>query len=252
VSPGGGFTIRAVWVSIVSLVETSDDLWILDRGTIPFFAPPIPVRFTYTLRTIVIRLPDGSLFVDSPASIDEGIRAELAALGPVRFIVSPNKLHHQFMGEWAEHHPGALLYASPGLPRKRPDLAFEDVLGDEPQRHWAGTIDQLVVRGSVFMEEVVFFHRPSRSLLLGDLIENHDPSVLGPVQRFWARRNAMLAPNGSTPRNFRLSFLRRDDTRRCVRHMLAWQPERVLLLHGQCVMTDALEFLQRAFAWVHP
>jgi hypothetical protein len=230
-------------------VQISEDLWTLDGGTIPFWAPPIPVRFNYALRSIVIRLPEGSLFVDSPVGLDEGLRAELAQIGPVRFVISPNKLHHQFMGEWANHYPKALLYASPGLPRKRPDLAFEAVLGDEPQRQWAGTIDQLVMRGSVFMEEVVFFHRPSRSLLLGDLIENHDPNVLGPMQRFWARNNAMLAPNGSTPRNFRLSFLQRDETRQCVRRILAWQPERVLLLHGQCVMIDAVGFLRRAFGW---
>lgn len=234
---------------MASLVEVSDGLWILDGGTIPFHAPPIPVRFTYAVRSIIVRLPDGSLFVDSPVALDEGIRAELARVGQVGSIVSPNKLHHLFMGEWAESHPGALLYASPGLPRKRPDLVFEAVLGDEAPAAWASCIDQLVVRGSVFMEEVVFFHRATRTLVLGDLIENHDPNVLGPVQRFWARCNGMLAPNGSTPRNFRLSFLHRDETRRSLQHMLAWQPERVLVLHGRCVMSDAQAFLQRAFRW---
>lgn len=232
------------------MVEVSDGLWILDGGTIPFYAPPIPVRFTYAVRSIVVRLPDGSLFIDSPVALNDNIRAELARIGQVKYVVSPNKLHHLFMGEWAESYPGARLYASPGLPKKRPELAFEAVLGDETPAEWADCIDQLVVRGSIFMEEVIFFHRPSRTLVLGDLIENHDPRILGPVQRFWARCNAMLAPNGSTPRNFRLSFLRRDETRQCLQRVLAWRPERVLILHGQCVMTDALAFLQRAFGWV--
>ncbi|MFW5876253.1 MAG: hypothetical protein ACOCXM_05915 [Myxococcota bacterium] len=171
-------------------------------------------------------------------------------MGEVKYVVSPNKLHHLFMGQWADGYPGARLYASPGLTNKRPDLTFEAVLGDETPAEWAGCIDQLVVRGSVFMDEVVFFHRPSRTLVLGDLIENHDPELLGPVQRFWARANAMLAPNGSTPRNFRWSFLRRSEARKAVQRMLAWQPERVLVLHGRCVMTDAQAFLKRAFRWL--
>lgn len=234
---------------VAALVEIDDGIWTLDGGTIPFYAPPIPVRFTYAQRAVVVRLPDGSLFVDSPIALDDGIRVELARLGPVRCLVSPNKLHHLFMGQWARAYPDADLYASPGLAKKRPDLRFDAVLGDAAPAPWAECIEQRVVRGSVFMEEVVFFHRPSRTLVLGDLIENHDPRLLGPVQRFWARCNGMLAPNGSTPRNYRLSFVRRDQTRKCLERVLAWEPRRVVVLHGPCVLTDPGPFLEHGFHW---
>jgi len=235
---------------VTTVVPIAEDVWTLEGGTIPFFAPPLPVRFTYAVRSVVIRLADGSLFVDSPVAMDDEVRRALEELGPVAHVVSPNELHHLFMAEWKRAFPEAKLWASPGLPEKRADLVFAGVLGDEPRSEWAGSMDQLLFRGSWFMEEVVFFHRPSRTLVLGDLVENHEPEVLGPVQRFWAARNAMLAPHGSTPRNFRLSFLRRDRARESLARMLAWEPERVLLMHGRCVTEDATSFLRRAFGWL--
>jgi len=100
------------------------------------------------------------------------------------------------------------------------------------------------------MEEVVFFHRPSRTLLLGDLIENHEPRALGPIHRTLARANAMLAPGGSTPRNYRRSFWRRSLAREAIADILAWQPRRVVVLHGPCVEENATQFLQHAFRWL--
>jgi hypothetical protein len=100
------------------------------------------------------------------------------------------------------------------------------------------------------MEEVVFLHGPSRTLIVGDLTENHDPCSLGPVQRAIARANAMLWPRGATPRNFRLTFWRRAEARRALREILAWQPRRVVVMHGPCIEENAGEFLRRAFAWL--
>lgn len=235
---------------MTELIQVAEDVWTLEGGTIPFWAPPIPVRFTYALRSVVIRLPDGTLSIDSPIEPTDAVRAAIEPLGPVAHVVSPNLLHHLYMGAWAEAFPEARLYASPGLAAKRPDIAFDAELDDDPPGAWSGVVDQLVFRGSVYMEEVVFFHRRSRTLVLGDLIENHEPEVLGPTARFFARANAMLAPNGATPRNFRLSFLRRAEARRCRDRMLAWEPERVLVTHGRCVLEDAGAFLRRAFAWL--
>jgi hypothetical protein len=218
--------------------------------TIPFFAPPIPVTFPYALRMHIVQLEDGSLFVSSPLALDDSIRAEVDGLGPVRHVVSPNKLHHLYMGEWATAYPNAKLYASPGLPEKRPDLDFAATLGDEPAPPWRSTLDQLKFCGSFFMNEIVFFHHASRTLLLGDLIENHDGSIMNRRQRFFAKMNRMLAPHGETPLNYRLSFFDRKKARMCFDRMIAWKPERVLLMHGPNVEKGAEAFLRNGFAWL--
>lgn len=198
-----------------------------------------------------MRLGDGSLFVDSPVQLTGEVRAAVDALGPVRYIASPNKLHHLHMGDWAEAYPDAELFASPGLAKKRPDLELAVELGDQPEPGWADDLDQLLFAGSFFMTEVVFFHRATRTVILGDMIENHDPEVLGSAtQRWFARRNRMLAPAGETPLNFRLSFTRRARARESLARLRAWEPERLVLLHGPCVDSDAAAFIDRGFAWL--
>jgi hypothetical protein len=234
----------------VNLQRFAEGLWLADGGTVPYFAPPLPVRFSYALRTVVVRLRDGSLLIDSPTRLRDDLRSATDALGPVAHLVTPNKLHHLFVADWMRAYPHAKFHAPPGLAAKRPDLRFDSTLGDRPPPFWADDLDQLLFSGSIYMDEIVFFHRSTRTLLLGDLVENHEPGVLSPIQRFWARRNAMLAPDGSTPRNFRATFLRRDRARACLRRMLAWEPERVIVLHGRCVPSGGTEFLEGAFRWL--
>jgi hypothetical protein len=72
----------------------------------------------------LIRLTDGSPFAWSPVRLSTALRREVDSLGAIRYLVSPNALHHLFLAEWKSAYPGARLYAAPGLQRKRRDLAF--------------------------------------------------------------------------------------------------------------------------------
>jgi hypothetical protein len=177
-------------------------------------------------------------------------REAVNSIGSVTHIVSPNKLHHLFLGEWKRAFPEAKLHAPPGLRAKRPDLSFDTELADDSGAAWSAVLEQRVVPGSFFMNEVLFFHRPSRTLLVGDLIENHDPRSLKPWHRALARANGMLAPHGTTPRNYRLTFWRRSEARRTLHEVLLWKPRRVVVMHGPCVEVDAPAFLNHAFRWL--
>jgi hypothetical protein len=53
------------------------------------------------------------------------------------------------------------------------------------------------------MSEVAFFHKLSETQIPGDFIENHNPLRFGILHRAVGSANAMIAPNGSTPRNYR-------------------------------------------------
>jgi len=117
------------------LNEIERDIWIADGASVAFFGFPYPTRM------IVVRLADGSLWVCSPIALSPPLAEAVNALGPVRHLVSPNKIHHLFLGQWAQVWPDAKLYASPGLARRRPDLKFARELGDEPDPAWATDID---------------------------------------------------------------------------------------------------------------
>jgi len=223
------------------LTRLDEGLWTAEGEPIDFLG------FPYEIRMTVVRLGDGSLWLHSPVQISGPLREAVDALGPVRHLVTPNKLHHLFLRDWKEAYPDAKLWAPPGLARRRPSLSFDGELGDEPEPGWADVLDQRVVRGSWAMEEVIFFHRPTRTLVLGDLIENHRPERFTPGKRRIARLNRMF---GDTPINWRVTFWNRGPARETMREVLGWEPRRVVVMHGPCIDRNAGEELRRAFRWL--
>src|SRR5262245_8407197 len=124
-----------------ALREIAADLWVADRP-LKLVVGDVGTRMT------VIRLADGSLFLHSPVQLDAATRRALDALGPVRAVVAPCKVHHFFVSDYAAAYPGAELHAAPGLPEKRRDIAFAAVLDDVAPPLWRGQIEQHVFRGA--------------------------------------------------------------------------------------------------------
>ena len=225
------------------LHEFGPDIWFSDGPNLPFYG------FRYPTRMALVRLADGGLFVWSPIALTPELRREVDALGPVRHLVSPNRLHHLFLGEWKAAWPQAPLYASPGLRRKRRDLRFDADLGKRPDPAWAGEIDQIPIPGS-FITEVVFFHRCSATALFADLLQNHPRDWFRGWRGVVARLDGIVAPHPGAPREWRASFVRRTAARAALNRILDWPIERVLLAHGELVATDAKAFVRRAFSWL--
>jgi hypothetical protein len=226
------------------LEEFGISLYKADGPTVPFFGFPYPTRMA------VARLADGSVWVWSPIALSEELVAEVQAIGPVHYVVSPNKIHHLFLHEWAERFPDARLYAPPGLARKRPELRFYAELDDKPCRSWAEDIDQVVFRGSFAMEEVAFFHRASRTAIVGDLIQRHCKARLPGWKGLLMRLDGLVGEHGSTPREWRASFLQRGPARAARRKVLGWNAERLLIAHGECADTGAAEIIAEALSWI--
>ncbi|MGO4870585.1 MAG: DUF4336 domain-containing protein [Roseiarcus sp.] len=227
------------------LLEFGPGVWIREGPVVPFVA-----GFPYPTRMAVIRLSDGGLFVWSPVALSPALRREVDALGPVRCLVSPNLLHHLFLGEWKAAYPEARLFASPGLRRRRTDLAFDADLGDAPDPIWAADIDQVLVSGSFIMTEAVFFHRGSRTAIFADLIENLPRDWFKGWRGLLARLDGIVAPNPGAPREWRASFVNRRAARRALGRILAWPIERVLIAHGEPARVDGAAFVRGAFAWL--
>ncbi len=230
--------------TINKLTEFDRDIWTADGPAVDFYGFAYPVRMT------VIRLDADRLFIHSPIKPTPELRQQVEKLGEVAFLVSPNKIHHLFMGDWAKRFPGAKLYASPGLAARRPDLAFDHELGDAPEPEWSDEIDQLIFKGSRAMDEVVFFHKKTRCLILADLIENFEAGWFTGWRYLVARMIGILAPNGRAPLDFRLTFLgHKAQTRASLARMIEWAPQKIIIAHGTCFKKDGLNVLRRAFDW---
>jgi hypothetical protein len=226
------------------LRQFGQEIWIADGPVVSFHG------FAYPTRMAVIRLSDGSLFIWSPVALSDALRASVDALGPVRHLVSPNALHHFYLGEWKSAYPVARLYASPRLRRKRKDLSFDAELGETPDPGWANDIDQVIVRGSIMLTEVVFFHHRSRTVLFTDLIQNFPRDWFKGWRGILARWGGIVAPNPGTPSDWRSSFLNRRAARAALGQILAWPIQRVLIAHGDLPTGDGVALIRRALGWL--
>ena len=225
------------------LLQLAPDIWIADGPVTSFHGFPYPTRMA------VIRLSDGGLFVWSPIALSDSLCASVNAIGPVRHLVSPNALHHLFLGEWKSTYPAARLYASPRLRKKRQDLNFDAELSDAPEPKWAADIEQVVLRGSFALTEVVFFHRHSRTTLFADLIQNFPRDWFKGWRGFLARHGGIVDPNPGAPGDWRASFLNRRAARTSLDKVLAWPIERLVIAHGDLPKGDGA-FVRRAFSWL--
>ncbi len=200
-------------------------------------------------RSTVVTLDSGELLVHSPVRLDEDLRAALAPLGPVRHLVAPNRMHHLALGDWVRAYPGAALHGPPGLPKKRPDLAFATVLDDVAPSAWAGQLAQVLLLGAPRYNEIAFLHRRARTLLLADALFGWGPEhplltrlsarVIGAYGR-WARPHNELFGKIVQPAALRESIER----------VLAWDFDRIVISHGRIVERNGREVLRDAYAFL--
>ncbi len=222
------------------------DIWLCEGGNVDFYG------FAYNTRMVVVRLPDGLVWVWSPIKPDEGLVEEVRALGSVGHLVSPNKIHHLFLQDWKRHFPEAKLWGPASTIAKRTDLAFEPALEERAPSEWGDVLDVFHFTGSAAMDELVFFHRPSSTAILADLSENFSDDFVQKNwrgwQRFMARYWGIMA--GKAPLEWRLSFFRKAKARVARDRLLALDPKQVIMAHGEWQSENGREFLSRSLGWL--
>ncbi len=220
----------------------ADGVWIVDS----VLGPGLPVRMT------VIRLESGDLLLHSPTRYSAALQTAIEALGPIRYLVAPNTVHWVFVRAWRNALPGAEVFGAPGLRErrqvKRAGLVIDHDLGDTPPPAWADDIEQVVVRGRFGFSEVAFLHRPSRTALFTDLVQNFESQKLPWLLRPLGRALGNVAPTGRAPAHLRALVGHRS--RDAARRIVAWAPALVLVTHGHPFETDAAEKLRRSLAWL--
>lgn len=198
-------------------------------------------------RMTVIRVRGGELFIHSPVQLGDGLRRQLGELGEVRFVVPASNLHgHLFMEQYRGAYPGAELFAAPGLAKKRRDISFDADLGESPDPRWAHVLDQTVFRGHRLLDEIVFLHKPSRSLIVGDVCFNIEPSA--PLMtRLWAW-GPRLEQRPGPAALFRAAVRDKQAARESVERILAWRFDRIIVGHGAIIESGGREVFRSAWS----
>jgi len=108
-----------------------------------------------------------------------------------------------------------------------------------------------VVPGGAGFREVAFFHRPTRTLILTDLIQNLEPEKLPLGTRVFAKLTGVQAPDGKAPAYLRLVVrLRRREAKAAIARVVSRAPTRVIFSHGKWFDRDGTAELRRAFRWL--
>ncbi len=219
----------------------ADGLWVA-KAPQRFFGLPMGTRMT------VCRLPDGRLWVHSPIPLAT-VKNDLDALGDVAFAIAPNFIHHLYMGPFVAAYPDARLFVAPKLKKKRRDLSPEGVLTDEaPAGTWGAVFDQAVTQGSVLMDEVVFCHRPSRTLILCDLLECVDEHA--PWWMRWLGRVGGIYQQPAPPWDLKKSFRDRDKARAFVERVLSFDFDRIIVSHGALIEAGGKQTFEDAYRFL--
>lgn len=182
-------------------------------------------------RMVVVRIPEGGLWLWSPVPIDDELAAEIDGLGRVAWIVAPNRFHHVHIPAVQARYPDAELWGAPGLASKRNDLSWSGELSDDALPAWQGVFEQVVLRSTPSFNEVVFFHAPSRTVICADLIMNlHE--VEGVFSRFayWAEG---VLRRARVPRLAKLVLRDRSAGIREAARVAGWPSKAVLMAHGR-------------------
>ena len=203
----------------------------LAKGVWGIVGAAVPWRggVSMPLRTVVIELPSGDLWIHAPVPLSDDLRAWLAERGRVAHIFVPQAPLLPHLPAWQAAYPSARIWRG----------------AEVTTATWAREIKPLVLEGA--QTEVAFLHQASRSAILSRLIMAVETAPL-PV---WMRPLIWLAgiddSDGKPPMGLAQRLGGRKAVGDLVEQMLDWGPERLILTHGRCYTRDASGEIKRAF-----
>jgi len=207
----------------------ADGIW-SHRAQYRFGALEIPHAVT------VVRTHDGGLTIHSPAKIDDATRDALKSLGSVSAIVWPSWWHDLYLRAWADAYPEARLFVAPDLRSKVTGMSNARILSESSDID--ADVDIIAVDGlNVWLDEFVFLHRPSKTLVVADLVVNVGPDLPFPTSAFFALMGARSVP--FIPWFYRTVARDKRRLRSKLNRISELGFERLIVGHGDNILSNA-------------
>ena len=233
-------------ILIPGIQAFAPNVWIIDGPMVRDFG------ILFSTRMTAVSLANGSIWIESPVSVPFETLKQITEWGPVRYLVAATPRHIWRLDTWHTLFPDAQLWAPRPtlLTLKKGHLPLTGTLTDTPPSDWSGDLDQLAFQGNPLGEEVLFFHKASRTVILDDLIQVH-PSVKGkPLRNAFFQLEGVASPPGGVGLDIRLSFTNRKLALRSLDKLLSWDFDKLIIAHGACIEKDAKPFVEQAFHWL--
>lgn len=187
---------------------------------------------TIPLRSMLVAGGEQQILISPVATTEE---AALAGAVPLT-LVAPSLLHHRHLEAALERYHPVALWGPPGLAEKKPELVPVHVFGVDPWPY-GDLLEFVIVEGAPRRNEVVFFHRESRTIYTADLFFNiREPEGFLTPLTF---RMMGIHRRFATAKMWRHWVTDRAAFTRAIDQILAWDFERIVVAHGHAVEHDA-------------
>lgn len=198
----------------------------------------------------VVRLPDGKLWLHSPVNVPPECQRQLESLGEPAYAVAPNLKHYLHLQAFSERYPHVKIYGAPRLGRKLaklfPAVTLHDELGNQQNTPWQDCIDQALIEGAPAFQEMVFLHKPSKTLITTDLMFNYSSLQSSILRRgiHWLGKDRPMGLFADS-----LLPMPRDVDRLAasLNRVLAWDFDNLIMCHGEPVRGNARGVLREAY-----
>ena len=224
-------------------------------------------------RGTIVKLKSSALAVFSPVALTPAVKAKVNDLGTVKYLIAPDIEHHIFLSAWANEYPNCTVIGMEGLPEKR---EHDTATRGTPFAHVFTKSNKLDMRidpefdaefeyeffDSHANKELVFLHKPTRTLIEADLFFNlpateqyskmsGQNATSGLFTRFfgsimntkgkaiWHQRFLWYAAGSKDRKGFTESAKR----------VVAWDFDRIVPCHGDVIETGGKATAQKLLKW---
>lgn len=218
--------------------QVHNNLWVVEH----------PLRLlgvNLGMRMTVIRLDAGGLILHSPVAYEGHLKAQLDSIGKVCAIVAPNCMHNLFLDEWINAYPEATYYQPPGIKKIKALPLQSKIINDEAPAVWHAEVEQHIIKGLPRVNEAVFFHKNSRTLIVTDLVFNMSATD-SMYETLFLRLNGAYKKFGPT-RVFKTFVKDKQAFRESIERLLRWDFEAVIMSHGEMLSQGGKQKFKNAF-----
>jgi hypothetical protein len=191
----------------------------------------------------VIRLRTGRLLIHSTAAFANEDVAAIRRLGEPGWLLEATLFHDTFARHGQTAFPDLPYLAPEGFGRLAQVCALPLVAPGE----WDGELELLPLNGMPKVRETALYHRPSRTLVVADLVFNFGPATPAWTRLFMRCAGGLKCAPGMS-RFFRMMIRDRHAFQQSLQRLMQWDFDRLIVAHGEVIETGAKEKLKQALA----